>query len=297
VLRQAGLSIVDDEDASLSAGQMRLDVVEDDDFAAALAWGRHGPLHDQLLAEIAKYNRAALIEYGGLLHQDPKQVARVGRALRDAGGAAVRMEASGGASAWEPWLERLESGDPFDVYETAALVVHDDDSLMFTCGMHHFDLPDAQIDIADPGEAIAWLDTFCAFQIAEQPTLASGHTFAPDADAERRVLERWPDHRHDPADGRHNPFGIWRLLPPTKARVEAREPIPTIIPPLVATLAALEAQHGTALTRQQVENVTANSSAIAMQLQHALALERSRGYADIEPELAWEQWQIVRTAF
>lgn len=26
----------------------------------------------------------------------------------------------------------------------------------------------------------------------------------------------------------------------------------------------------------------------------ALALERSRGYADIEPELAWQQWQIVR---
>ena len=27
---------------------------------------------------------------------------------------------------------------------------------------------------------------------------------------------------------------------------------------------------------------------------HLAALERSRGYADIEPELAFEQWQIVR---
>jgi hypothetical protein len=26
----------------------------------------------------------------------------------------------------------------------------------------------------------------------------------------------------------------------------------------------------------------------------ARALERSRGYADIDPELAWEQWTIVR---
>src|SRR5690606_14016984 len=30
---------------------------------------------------------------------------------------------------------------------------------------------------------------------------------------ERRRLERWPDHRHHPDDGRHNPFGSWRLLP------------------------------------------------------------------------------------
>ena len=31
-----------------------------------------------------------------------------------------------------------------------------------------------------------------------------------------------------------------------------------------------------------------------MSIQHARDLERGRGYADIEPELAWAQWQIVR---
>jgi hypothetical protein len=31
-----------------------------------------------------------------------------------------------------------------------------------------------------------------------------------------------------------------------------------------------------------------------MECRDAIALEQSRGYADIEPELAWGQWQIVR---
>jgi hypothetical protein len=49
-----------------------------------------------------------------------------------------------------------------------------------------------------------------------------------------------------------------------------------------------------ALSRPEVEKLVHDSTAIAMQARDALALERSRGYADIEPELAWEQWQIVR---
>jgi len=28
----------------------------------------------------------------------------------------------------------------------------------------------------------------------------------------------------------------------------------------------------------------------------AQKLERTRGYADLEPELAWEKWQLVREA-
>jgi hypothetical protein len=33
-----------------------------------------------------------------------------------------------------------------------------------------------------------------------------------------------------------------------------------------------------------------------MMMPHADAkkLERSRGYADLEPELAWRQWQVLR---
>ncbi len=81
-------------------------------------------------------------------------MARIGRALRDAGGVAVRMEASGAASPWEPWLEGSDSGDVFRVHASAVLTVQDDEPTMFTCGMHHFDPPGAQIDIDDAAEAV-----------------------------------------------------------------------------------------------------------------------------------------------
>jgi len=61
-------------------------------------------------------------------------------------------------------------------------------------------------------------------------------------------------------------------------------------------LLAAERSKGAPMTRDEVEQLVSESPAIAMELPDVLALERSRGYADIEPELAWEQWQIVRTS-
>jgi hypothetical protein len=43
-----------------------------------------------------------------------------------------------------------------------------------------------------------------------------------------------------------------------------------------------------------VETLVEQSPAITMERRDAIALEQSRGYADLEPELAWEQWLIVR---
>jgi len=215
--------------------------------------------------------------------------------LRELGGVAVRMEASGAASAWDDWLERIESGVPSQAYAVTVLVVQDDDDLLFTCGMHQFQLPEAQVAFADAREARAWLDAFCEYQLDEQPILLSGHTFRPNAEAARRVLERWPDHRHEPNDGRYNPFGVWRLQEPEDARVAAVKLVPTIMPSLVALLLATERSEGRPLTQHEVEKLVSNSTSIAMEPKDVRALERTRGYADIEPELAWEQWQIVRT--
>lgn len=282
-----------DRDGSLPDG-VTLDVVQDGALAKGFAWGRQGPLAEELVVRVGACSHAALIEVRGRLDEQAARVAALGRALREAGGVAVRMEASGAASPWEPWLERLESGDPFKIYASAVVSVQDDEDVVFTCGMHHFDLPDAQVAMKDPPDAIAWLDAFCVYQLAEQPGLASGHTFRPHEDAQRRVFERWPDHRHDPNDGRHNPFGIWRFLEPGAAGVQAGELVLTLVPSLVSVLTAAERSKGRPLTRTEVEETVAGSPAIALAPIRALALERSRGYADIEPELAWDQWQIVR---
>ena len=113
-------------------------------------------------------------------------------------------------------------------------------------------------------------------------------------DAERRVLERWPDHRHHRGDGRHNPFGLWRFLPPGQSDLQPGELVPVILPSLVAILTATENWAGRPLTQAEVEALVDKSPAISMERSHAIALEQSRGYADIEAELAWAQWQIVR---
>jgi hypothetical protein len=282
------------DDAPARAGGVRVDVVRDEALAQAFAWGRSGRLPEELLEQVAKCDHAALLEVSQRLDEDPERIAAIGRALRDAGGVAVRMEASGGASPWKPWLEQLQSGYPNRLYASAVIVVNDDEDTVFTCGMHHFDLPDAQIAMSHPAAAIDWLDTFCIYQLAEQPALASGHTFCPDADTPRRVLERWPDHRHHPDDGRHNPFGVWRFLPEGQLGLEAGKLVPTIMPSLVAMLINAERTAGRALSQAEVEEIVSNAPAMMIELEHAIALERSRGYADIEPELAWEQWQIVR---
>ncbi|MEQ1565182.1 MAG: hypothetical protein ABMA64_06050 [Myxococcota bacterium] len=293
-LRSRGFQSHVGGDDPIEAGQIRVGVIEDDHLADGFTWGRHGPLPADLVEQVANCRRAALIEMCFRLDQAPARVAELGRALRSAGGVAVRMEASGSAWPWEPWLEHLDSGLPSAIYSTAVLIARGSDGAVFTCGMHHFDLPDAQITMDDPAAAIAWLDTFNVYQLAESPVLASGHTFQPDPASDRRALERWPDHRHHPDDGRHNPFGIWRFLAPGEKRLEVAELVSVIMPSLVAMLVAAERKNGRPLTRAEVEWLVGESPAITMERRDAIALEQSRGYADIEPELAWEQWQIVR---
>ena len=293
-LRARGISAGLAESGPIKPHEVRVDVVEDSQLAAAFRWGRSGALDAELLKRIAACTCAALVECGFRLDESPREVAQLGRAVRDAGGLAVRMEASGAASGWEPWLEHLESGDPSRLSTCAVLLVQDDDGVMFTCGMHHFDLPDAQLRTEEPSDAMSWLDAFCGYQLVEKPTLLSGHTFHPSADVSRRTLERWPDHRHQQNDGRYNPFGLWRFLEPGAGGIRATRTVPVIVPPLVAVLLAAERSAGHPLTRGEVEEVVGKSPAIAMEQRDVAALERARGYADIEPELAWEQWQIVR---
>ena len=293
VLAAAGHVVTDLGDGPPRAGGVGVDVVEDPALGAAFSFGRMGRLPSEVIAAAAACERAALLEVAMRFDEDPRRVAAIGRTLRDAGGVAVRVETSGAASAWEPWLAQLDSGAPAQLVASAVVIVNDGDAV-FTCGMHCFDLPDAQVAASCIEGPLEWLDALCTFQLAEQPVLGSGHTFAPNARAQRRKLERWPDHRHHPNDGRHNPFGLWRLLDDADPGLEALSTVPTVMPSLAALLVAAERAAARPLSRDEVERVLAKSPAVAMSLAHANALERSRGYMDIEPRRVWEQWLIVR---
>lgn len=294
-LGEAGIAASPAREEPIAQGEVRVDLVSHTPgFGAAVSHGRAGLLPDSVIDAAHLCIRAALLQVGATFHADSKKLARIGRALADGGAVAVRVEASGCATTLPDWITLLEDGDPMDLIRCAVIIVGDDDDSLFTCGMHAFDLPEVQIRLDDPQEAIVWLDTLCAFQIAEQPVLGTGHTFRPDADAERHRLERWPDHRHDPDDGRHNPFGVWRLVPDGPGALEALNPVPVIMPSLFALLTAAEEQKGAPLTRDEVERLTNEAPSMAMDPKDIATLERSRGYADLEPRRVWEQWVLVR---
>jgi len=295
-LQARGVSLCLDDNAAIKAGEVRVQLLDDNQLGQAFSRGRNGVLDPELVSRIAACKRAALVEVGYVLSDNAIDVARIGRALKELGGLAVRMEASGSASTWDSWIQSLQSDQPSSIYSNTVLLAKGENGVIFTCGMHLFQLPEAQIAMDDGKGAVAWLDALCSYQLDESPALASGHTFRPDLDSERRILERWPDSRHNPNDGRYNPFGTWYLQTPEDSRIKASKLKLTFVPTLTSILFAAERSKSAPLSQSEVEEIVSKGAVIAMEHHDAMALEKSRGYADIEPELAWEQWQIVRNA-
>lgn len=238
-------------------------------------------------AEIARCPGALVISGRLDLPADPGPLQALARTLASAGALAVRVEQSKTGYPAETWAELLGQGALF----AALIVTVNGRPGPYTCGMHVFGLPDASVD--DPADGVRILTTLCQYQLYEAPLLLPGHTFSPDAETPRRTLERWPDPNFSRAHPCRNPFGVWRLL-----RTSDRKPdrlVPTFMPPLVALLTAAETRAQRALEREEVEALRDGAVCIAMDPADARTMERSRGYADLDPELAWEQWQIART--
>ena len=62
------------------------------------------------------------------------------------------------------------------------------------------------------------------------------------------------------------------------------------VPALVAVLMRLEQEKGSPLTQAEVIAARDNAACIAMPRFAYQAVTESRGYADINPERAWEEW-------
>jgi hypothetical protein len=58
--------------------------------------------------------------------------------------------------------------------------------------------------------------------------------------------------------------------------------------------AAAEHQAGRARERSEVEALRDRAICITMEPADARAMERTRGYADVDPELVWEHWEVLR---
>lgn len=68
-------------------------------------------------------------------------------------------------------------------------------------------------------------------------------------------------------------------------------------PPLITLLLAAERSKGAPLTEEEVHAIRDEAACISVPRSMAEALAESRGYADLDPEACWEQWQVVRDQF
>lgn len=70
--------------------------------------------------------------------------------------------------------------------------------------------------------------------------------------------------------------------------------IPAFIPALVVLLCQSEKRKGSPLTRDEVLKIRDEGVCIMVPRSKAAAIAESRGYDDIDPEQAWERWQVAR---
>jgi hypothetical protein len=78
---------------------------------------------------------------------------------------------------------------------------------------------------------------------------------------------------------------------------EPNEPIvPVPIPPLVNLLFDLEKRKGSPLTKAEVIDIRDGAVCMTMRISMREQLAAQRGYADIDLENPWPEWQIARQA-
>jgi len=82
------------------------------------------------------------------------------------------------------------------------------------------------------------------------------------------------------------------------ARKPAEDEVLAIVfvPALIALLARAEQLKGAPLTRVEVERIRDEGACIALPASAVADVDEGRGYPDIDPERAWEQWQAVRVS-
>ncbi len=140
-----------------------------------------------------------------------RDMLKVGKALIESGGYAVKVESAGLAHTGETWKQLAESENLFDLYRAFVTLVGANE-YYYSCGMHNFGLEDTTVgrDLP-PEEAASLMNCFNHWRLAENPTLNDGETFSVSHDAPHYRLRKRRCERFREEDSFHNPFGIWHL--------------------------------------------------------------------------------------
>ncbi len=70
--------------------------------------------------------------------------------------------------------------------------------------------------------------------------------------------------------------------------------VPVPMPPLIVMLANMAAAKGSPLTREEVERIRDDCACMMLPAAVASKLAAARGYADINPDRVWEEWQAAQ---
>jgi hypothetical protein len=169
-----------------------------------------GKIPADTIARLREHTSIVYLHFPLDLPDQRERILKFTQLVQRLGGLAVKVESAGIAHSWERWFALL-SGTPFDVY-SAGVVLIGDGKYYYSCGMHHFGLPECEVQRSIPvGEAADLMNRFNFWQIVGHPKLSPGHTFSLTATAPHFRLSLEPDIRHGQESLFHNPHGIWRL--------------------------------------------------------------------------------------
>jgi hypothetical protein len=170
-----------------------------------------GKLQPELLEQIGRHNGLVYVHFPIQIIREKDRVGLFTNVIKRCGGLAVKIESAGIAHGWDHWFSILSSENPFDLYRSFVVLIGDTDHY-YSCGMHHFGLPDLEVDRSlDIKEAADLMNRFNFWQIAEEPKIASGHTFSLTPSAPQYRMTLHGDFRHETGDLFHNANGVWNL--------------------------------------------------------------------------------------
>lgn len=183
----------------------------DPQMRTAFEYAGQGKLSPKTLDEIAKHATTAYLHFPLAVSGQQSRLKRFTGVVKDIGGIAVKIESCGVAHDWPTWEEILSSDDPFDLYRAFVTLIGDED-YYYSCGMHHFSLPEVQVPRSlEIPEAVELINRFNYYRIVEQPQLSSGHTFSLTPDSPRYRLNLVEERRYEPEHLFHNSYGMWDL--------------------------------------------------------------------------------------
>ena len=170
-----------------------------------------GKISDETLQAINQHKGVAYLHFPLEFITQRDRIKMFTTLLRDCGGIGIKNESSGIAHEWDRWFELIDSENLFDAYCACIVLVADED-VYYSCGMHHFGLPEVQISRDyEIQEAAKFINDFNLYQLIEEPKINAGHTFSLSPDGPKFLIGHVADDRHEPNDLFHNSAGVWAL--------------------------------------------------------------------------------------